>query len=415
MLSTAGVAIGLGNIWRFPYMMGAFGGIWFLGTYVACVLGVGIPALMCEWALGRATGRGPWGAFESASMPGGRYWGYALGLSIFMAASYYVVVIGWVARYLVLFAAGGNVESPHAEFAGFAGRPWTQFIYIWPCILLCGAALGFGVRRGIERISKWGTPVFLLVFVALAARSLTLEGAWRQTVAYLAAPGEFSPRTVLAALGQCIFSLALGGTSMVVYGSYLQRRHPIAPGAVATAGLDLAASLIAALIVIPPALVFGIRLESGPPLLFEAAPALFQAMPAGGNLLAVLFLLAAWICAMLSLMGAYEVIVAGIQDRLNWPRSRALALLVGLQSVLIVPALHSLDYIFYSDLFWGSTMQPVGAAAAVCAVAWGFGRVRTIEEWTRGGGVPFAPWLFFWVKYVVPAAILAGLIYGWFG
>ena len=219
-MAMAGMAIGLGNIWRFPYMMGAFGGVWFLAAYLGFVLLLGIPALMCDWTLGRATRRGPIGAFEYAGLPGGRFWGYLLGVTIFMAASYYVVVIGWVARYALVFAiAGGPELPPKEEFEVFAGSFGEQLAYVWPCLLLGCASLHFGVRRGIERISKVVTPLFLAVFVFLAIRILTLDIAWPETLAHLSSLDQFSARTILAALGQSVFSLALGGTTMVIYGS----------------------------------------------------------------------------------------------------------------------------------------------------------------------------------------------------
>lgn len=414
VLAMAGTAIGLGNIWRFPYMMGLFGGASFLAAYLACVLGLGVPALMCEWALGRATGRGPMGAFERAGVPGGRFWGGLFSFAIFMAASYYVVVIGWVARTGIVVAEGTRVGSLAPEFPTLVSSFGMQVANVWPCILAACAVLYLGVRRGIERISRVATPLILLLFLVLAARSLALDGAWGATLGYFADAGQFGPRTVLAALGQSIFSLALGGTTMVVYGSYLRREDSIGRGAAATAALDTACSVLVTMAIVPAALAFGTDMASGPTLLFEVVPDLFGRMPAG-RALGVVFLVAVWLAAMLSLIAAYEVIVAGIQDAWSWPRPRALLLLLGTQCVLTFPAMWSVDYILWSDLVWGSTMQPLGAAASVVALVWFLGRSRAIEALRGRADAPFPCWLFYWIKYAVPAGILSGLTYGWLG
>ena len=309
-----------------------------------------------------------------------------------------------MARYAVVYAfRGGLTQAPAFEFQALTGSVPAQLVYVWLCLGASCAALYFGVRRGIERVSKAVMPVVLLVLLVLAVRALTLEGAWQKTLGYFANTQGFGPRTVLAALGQSIFSLALGGTSMVAYGSYMSVTHSVSRGAAWTAGLDTAASLLATLVIVPPALVFGVDLRSGPGLLFEVMPSLFGAMP-GGSFLAAVFLLATWLCAMLSLMAACEVVVAGAGDAWGWTRRRALLSLLGVQLVLTVPAMRSVDYIFFSDLLWGSTMQPVGAAVAVIALAWFLGLPPS-----------FPGWLHYWIKHAVPLGIAAGLLYGWFG
>ncbi|MCP5119409.1 MAG: sodium-dependent transporter, partial [bacterium] len=149
ILATAGISIGLGNVWRFPYMVGQFGGAWFVLIYLLAVLAFGIPALMCEWALGRHTRRGPLGAFESVGLRGGRYWGYLLALTVLMAAAYYVVVIGWLLRYWVLFVTGEAAlgSQPRELFESWVADASGQLLHVLPCVLVACAALGLGVRR----------------------------------------------------------------------------------------------------------------------------------------------------------------------------------------------------------------------------------------------------------------------------
>ncbi len=413
-MATAGVAIGLGNIWRFPYMMGLFGGAAFLVVYLIVVLAFGVPALMCEWALGRHTRRGPMGAFERARLPGGRWWGYLLLLTIVMAASYYVVILGWVLYYGFLFSFSAATDPAQQIFDHLTGSPSVQFFFVWICIALGCLALASGVKSGIERISRIITPLFFGLFVFLIIQVLSLEGAVGKVWEFLSRWEDFSADTVLGALGQGMFSLSLGGTFMVIYGSYLRKDDDIPKIALWTASLDVSAALMASLIVIPPVLVFGIDLASGPSLLFVVMGEVFQKL-AWGTLLGAVFFFSIFLVAMLSLAGAYEVIVGAFQDVWGWQRRKTLGFILVTQSVLILPPILSQDYIFYSDLIWGSTMQPFGAALAVVALVWSIGRTRALEEIKRHSGLPVPPFLFYWIKYAVPAGVMIGLVYGWLG
>ncbi len=414
LLATAGVAIGLGNVWRFPYMMGAYGGAGFLIVYLIIVFALGVPALMCEWALGRATQRGPMGAFSRAGVPFGGFWGFLLVLTIAMAVSYYAVIVGWVLHYAAFFAfQAPDAASVKSEFGRLTAGIWPQFIPVWVCVLAGCASLYFGVRGGIERLSKAATPLFFFLFAILTVVVFRMEGAWTSLVDYLSqSASQFTPRTVLAALGQGLFSLGVGGTFMVIYGSYMRRSENITRGAVMTVSLDVSAALIASLIVLPSVLVFGVELGSGPPMLFEAMPLVFAQMT-GGRLVGALFFVSILLVAMLSVIGAYEVVAAAVRDALGWSRKKSLLFVLFTQSVLIVPPMLSIPYITASDLFWGSTMHPVGATVAVVALVWFIGRAKALEEIRSSSSLPFPSFFFFWVKYVVPAAIAAGLIYGW--
>ena len=415
ILTTAGVAIGLGNIWRFPYMVGSFGGGGFLIVYLVVVLAFGVPALMCEWALGRSTRRGPMGAFQSAGMPGARLWSGLLLVTIVMASSYYTVVLAWVLYYALLFA-GSAADTPSQQiFTTLTSTPWLQFSGVLVCILLACTALATGVRSGIERCSRAIMPLFFILFLLLVGRTLSLEGAWSRLLGYLAeSSGQFSPRTVLAAMGQGMFSLSLGGTFMVIYGSYLRRRENIPNGALWTALLDVSAAILAFLVVVPAVLVLEIDMESGPPLLFVVMPQVFQGME-WGNLLGTIFFASVLLVGMLSLIGAYEVVVGACKDAWGISRHRTLAVLAAIQLVLAVPPMFIDGYIFYSDLVWGTTMQPFGAALAMVALLWCQGRAKALGEISRNSRLVLPRFLFYWMKYVVPTGVLIALVYGWLG
>lgn len=413
VLSMAGLAIGVGNIWRFPYMMGSFGGAAFLVVYLVIVLTFGIPGLIAEWALGRSTRRGPLGAFERAGVPGGRWWGYLLFFTIAMTAPYYSVVVSWVLYYAFLFLTSAPSDSPQRVFNSLMENLPAQWIFLVMTVGLATVSLYFGVKKGIERLSKLILPFFFAVFVLLMLRSLTLEGSG-EGVSYYLVPrwDQFRPATVLAAMGQAFFSLGLGGTLMTIYGSYLRREENIPRIAVFTAVADTGASLLAGFIIVPAVFALGLDMASGPPLMFVVLPGVFQRLPLG-SIFGFVFFLAVFLVALLSLVAAYEVMVGALIDAVGWTRARALAAVSIVQVIFAVPSTLSLDYLFYSDLIWGSTMQPVGGALAVVALAWFLGQARALEEIGRHSRLPVPRLLFYWTKYVMPAGILAALFYGW--
>lgn len=276
----------------------------------------------------------------------------------------------------------------------------------------CGS-LQFGVRGGIEKVSRWALPAFFGLFVILIIRVLTLDGAAAGLRAFLVPRWDnFTAATPLAALGQAFFSLGLGGTFMVVYGSYLRAQDNIPRAALLTAGADVTAALLGGLVVAGAAFAFSIPLSSGPPLMFDVMPRVFNEMSAGGFFGAAFFS-AVYLVAILSLMAAYEVLVAAVTDGLGWTRGRALIILVAVQVVLSIPALSVESYIEYSDLIWGSTMQPVGGALAVIALTWCLGRTKASAEIRRSSRTSIPDWLFYWLKYGLPVGILATLAYGW--
>jgi len=276
-------------------------------------------------------------------------------------------------------------------------------------------SLYFGVKNGIERVSKLILPLFFLLFVVLMVRSLTLEGAM-EGVRYYLLPrlDQFTSRTVLAAMGQAFFSLGLGGTFMVIYGSYMRREEQIPRTAVFTVLADVSAALLAGFIVVPAVFAFDIDMASGPSLLFVVMPEVFRRLPLGGFFGATFFV-SVFFIALLSLIAAFEVLVAALQDVCGWARGRALAVILVVELVLALPAMRSLNYVLYSDLIWGSTMQPLGAVIAVVALAWSMRRAKALEEIGRNTSLPVPNLLYYWIKYVIPIGILVTLIYGWTG
>ncbi len=407
LMTLIGVAVGLGNVWRFPYMAAAFGGGAFLLLYLIILVAFGIPAMMAELTLGRLTRRGPVGAFTKIGMPGGRFAGWALFITILMAASYYTVLVGWVLRYFLISLSGriGRID-PESFFASILGGFSGQFVATAVVLTLSAIVLILGVQKGIERVSKIGMPILFLVLLVLVVRSVTLPGAGEGLRYYLVpdfSKLNFSVPT--AALGQVFFSLSLGGTFILTYASYLPDDVNLKRIGLSVGIGETLAAILAGFVIIPAAFAFGLELNSGPPLTFITAPSIFAQIPAGAAFAALFFGLL-FFAAFLSDVAGIEVLVAGAVDELGWKRKFSVIFFcVALLLLGIVPML-SLDYILKSDLFWGSTMQPLGSAISLIGLAWVVGLARALEEVNRGNNDrPVGRFWFFWIKYVVPVGI----------
>ena len=412
-----GVAVGLGNVWRFPYMVGKFGGASFVVFYVLAVAVLGVPALMAEWTLGRATRRGPVGAFSLVGFPGGRAIGWFFFLVVTAATAYYTNALGWVLYYAIgqgLQAAGLPWEAAILPpDTGFDARSFgLQMICTAGIILACVFVLLKGLRSGIEIASRVIMPVLFASLVVLIVRSVTLPGSWAGIEWYILKfdPAALTPSVAVAAVGQAIFSLSLGGTFMVVYGSYLSEGENLASNAVWTACGDLLAGLMAGFAILPAVFAFGLEPGSGPGLIFFTLPEVFAQIPAGWAF-GLLFFTALLGAAYLSDVGAFEVLVAGLVDNTRLQRSQAVWLLALVVFLFAIPPMINMKIFVPWDLFFGSGMQTLGALLAVIAVGWSIGRARLLEELgiVEGRG----EWLIFWMRFVVPVAILGLGIWWW--
>lgn len=426
IMTMAGVAIGLGNVWRFPYMMGRYGGSAFLLVYVLCNVLFAVPALTAEWALGRATRRGPFGAFSAAVGPAaGRLIGFTLLLTVLVADSYYMVVIANIVytTYFCLARGFGDGASLAAYEAGLADGG-IQYVIALGVLALTLWVIHRGLRRGIEATSTWSVPFFGVVVVLLVAYTLSLPGALAQFARFLRPDlSALGVEEIFAALGQTFFSVSLGGTFMVAYGSYLREGEPIPLAALWTALGDAGAALLAALFIVPAILVFGLDMTAGPSLLFATLPRLFGTMPFG-MWLGGLFLVALFLMAFLSNVAALEVFVGGLAEitgggRPDGPGARSgrlILLTLGLEAVLMLPSALYPPLIEKLDLVFGSGMQVLGSALAVIGLVWGLGRAVTMGQIYGPGSAGHSGarrWeraCFWWLRWVVPGALLAILV-----
>lgn len=412
ILTMIGVAVGLGNVWRFPYLVGKFGGAAFVLFYVLVAVLVGVPALVAEWTLGRHTRRGTLGAFDRGGLPGGRFLGGLLFCVVVAATAYYTNVVGWVLYFglaSVLSAVGVVLDASRILPPGSGFSP-TSFLLQIACtgvvILTCVAVLERGLRKGIERASVIIMPALFVILLVLIVRSVTLPGAGAGLHWYLGkfACRDLTPTVMVAAMGQAIFSLSLGGTFMVTYGSYLTDKEPLLGSAVWTVVGDTSAGLMAGLVIFPAVFAFGLTPGSGPGLLFDTIPRVFAQMP-GGSLFGALFFLGLFGAAYLSDVAAFEVLVAGLVDAAGMPRQRVVRLLaavVGL--VAIVPMLNLRVFVIW-DLTFGSGMQAFGAMLSVLTAGWFVQRAALLEQLEPAG--PMRTTLIIAIRYLIPVAMLA--------
>jgi len=436
ILAASGSAVGLGNIWRFPYTAGKNGGAAFLLIYLAAIVVLALPVLLAEAALGRATGRNPVGAFKALA-PRGLWKGFGyLGVTAgFMILSYYAVIAGWTLGYFLkalrgefnaLAAAGKDAAVVSQQtFGTFTATPVLQIILLAVFLGLTVYVTSRGVSGGIERWSKLLMPVLLVLLVVLMIRSLTLDGAGVGLKFYLKPDfSRITPSVVIAAMGQAFFSLSLGVGTMITYGSYVRKNENLPASAGWIALCDTIIAITAGFIIFPAVFSQGMDPAGGPGLVFNILPVIFAKIPLGQVFGSLFFLLLA-IAALTTTVSLLEVPVAYFIDERGWTRRRA-AWITGIFCVIMgIPAalsqgsvgflsrlpLVNMDFLSLWDLIWGNLVLSIGALFIAVFVGWVWKSSKALMEISRGGG-RFRLALF-WViaiRYVAPALILVILL-----
>jgi NSS family neurotransmitter:Na+ symporter len=413
LMTIVGVALGLGNVWRFPYMVGKFGGAAFVLFYVLVSVVIGVPALMAEFALGRSTRRGPLGAFAGGGLPFGTQVGWFFFVIVIAATGYYTAVIGWV----LYFAVGQAISAIQPGFdasailppdSGFVLKSFLlQMICTSVVIISCALVVYKGIRSGIERASKIIVPTLMVVILVLMVRSLTLPGAMNGVEWYILKVrwSDLNANVMVAAMGHAIFSLSLGGTFMVVYGSYLDEKENLVRPALWTVFGDTTSSLLAGFAVIPAVFALGLEPTSGPGLIFSTLPKVFAAIPAGA-VFGFLFFAGLLGAGYLSDVGAFEALVAGLTDNTSMSRGRAVVLSsIAVFLVALPPTINNHVFIPW-DLTFGSGMQTLGALVAVLTVGWCVNRSEALKQLGSSDGRPVPIWLFYWIRFGIPVAII---------
>ncbi|MFQ5801265.1 MAG: sodium-dependent transporter [Candidatus Methylomirabilales bacterium] len=427
ILAAAGSAIGLGNIWRFPYLTGQNGGAAFVFIYLSIVLLIGLPVMMAEVGLGRFTRRNPVGAFERVA-PNSlwRNVGVLGVITGFAILSYYSVVAGWTIGYTLKAATGafagltdpGQTGKLFAHFVG-DGRTVLTFHALFMALTV-GVVIG-GLRRGIERWTLILMPLLFLMLSLLVLRSLTLEGAGKGIAFYLQPDfSKVTAATFLAALGQAFFSLSLGMGAMITYGSYLSEREDAVVAAASVGLFDTIAALLAGLAIFPALFVVeGVEPTAGAGLAFVVLPAIFHRIPFGVVFGTVFFLLLA-VAALTSAISLLEVCVAYLIDEKGWSRKGA-CFLVGMVSFLLgIPAALSIGasdflsslpgiqigFLDLMDTVFGNFALTLGGLLLCLFIGWRWARGDALAGMMQGSSYPGLgrPWLFL-IRYLCPLAV----------
>jgi NSS family neurotransmitter:Na+ symporter len=430
ILAAAGSAIGLGNIWRFPYMTGKNGGALFVLIYIACVLILGLPVMLAEFALGRATAKNPVGAFAQIRPHGKWHWTGYLGVTTgVMILSFYSVIAGWTLGYCFKSLSGQfsgiGKGAAVALFGRFITSPGQQIFLLAVFMLLTISIVIKGVSAGLEKYSKILMPTLFFIMILLMVRSLTLPGAEKGVLFYLKPDfAKINGRVFLEAMGQAFFSLSLGLGTMLTYGSYLSKKENLVSSAAWVAALDTAIAILAGFIIFPALFSQNMAPDQGPGLVFSVLPVIFANMP-GGTWFGALFFILLAVAALTSTISILEVPVAFLIDEKKWPRRRAawlaggLAMIFGIPSALSgggvkwlsrLPILH-IDFLSLWDKIWGNVALSVGALLVAIFVAHVWKTANALEEITAGG-VKFRLarlWVLS-IKYICPLLILVVLI-----
>ena len=432
IMAAAGSAVGLGNIWRFPYITGQNGGGAFVLVYIACVLLIGVPLLFTEMGLGRYTKKSTIGAFRDTGA--NAFWmgiGAILALSVsFFVLSYYGVIAGWTIGYIFKSLSGTT-----AGFEAFAANGTATIGLLGAFMLVTILIVLGGVSGGIEKASKVLMPVlFFLVFV-VAIRSLMLEGAMKGVEFYLKPDfSKITPNSILAALGQAFFSMSIGWGIMITYGSYLPKSSNIVESAVWVGLMDTGIALLAGFMIFPAVFAFGKSPEAGPTLVFQVLPEIFNSMP-GGSIIGALFFLLLMVAALTSSISMLEVPASYFIDEKKWSRKKAAwvvgiaAFLVGVPSALSSGASDLFTNMSVSlpwtgaivgfqgimDYFFGTFFIVVVALATCVYVAWKLPINIIVNELDQGspsfkaGNFASKSFVIF-IRYVCPTTILLVLL-----
>lgn len=429
IMAAAGSAIGLGNIWKFPYMAGQSGGGSFLLIYLIIVATIGFSILMAELVIGRATQRNPVGAFKMLRQS--RFWpliGYMGVLTAFVILSFYLVVAGWTIAYTIK-SLGGSIALASGEtygsfFHAFIADPVSPVLYAGGFAALTVLVVIGGVNNGLERVSRILLPGLFVLIIVLCIRSLSLPGASAGWEFFIYPKWEdVTFKTVIDSLGQAFFSLSLGMGTMLTYGSYISRDQDIVHSGFSVVILDTLIAVLAGMMILPAVFAFGLNPADGPGLTFVTLPQVFAQMPGGAFFEPLFFILLA-IAALTSSVSLLEVVTAYFVDELHLPRrtitivAAIIAFLLAIPSSLSLgvwptPILFNLNFMDLMNFVSSNILLPVGGLFISLFVGW-FVPKPMLEEFCRGRPnlrTLATVWLFF-VRFICPLAIIIVLLNG---
>lgn len=423
VLVTAGSSVGLGNIWRFPYVAGDNGGGAFLVVYIVCVLLLGLPLMLAEFSVGRSTRLNAVGAYRALA-PRWTPLGYNNVLTAFLILGFYFVVSGWTGAYVVRSLTGelARFTQPGqyaASFDALVAGPWRPVAYTCAFVLMTHAVIALGVEKGIERSARVLMPLLLAMLVILAVRALFMPGAG-EGVRFLFHPdfSKVTPRTVLVALGQAFFSLSIGLGGMVTYASYFKSDTNLRHTAFHVTLIDTLVAVLAGLVIFPAVFSAGIAPSAGPSLVFITLPGIFNALPGAMVWSTVFFVLLA-VAALTSTISLHEVLTVYIHEEwllsrraAAWLTTGATALLASLASLSLGAwdrlRIGSMNLFGALDFATANVLLPLGGLFISLFTGWVLDRRLLRRELTNDGALRgrIVPLFVFLLRWVCPVVLL---------
>ncbi len=437
---SAGCAIGLGNVWRFPYITGVYGGAAFVLLYLVFLVILGLPIMVMEFSVGRASRKSVAGSFKALE-PAGTKWhvfSYFGVAGNYLLMMFYTTVAGWMLSYLYYMAKGDlKGLSPNQVgdfFGGVLANPGSLIFWMILSVLIGFSICALGLRNGVERATKFMMGGLFALMIVLVARSVTLDGA-AAGLSFFLRP-DFSAmvkqglgETIYAAMGQAFFTLSIGIGSMAIFGSYIEKDQSLTGESLSILGLDTAVALLAGLIIFPAASAFGVDVGAGPGLIFVTLPNIFNEM-AGGQFWGTLFFLFMSFAAMTTVVAVFENIVAFAMDQLHWSRKKAVVVNIFVVILLSLPCALGFNVLSgfapmgegsvvldLEDFIVSNNLLPLGSMVYLffCCYNKGWGWDNFIAEADAGQGIKFPNTMAIkvYVKYVIPTIVAIIFVYGY--
>lgn len=437
LLIAAGCAVGIGNVWRFPYIVGQYGGAYFVLIYLFFLLALGIPLLTVELAIGRASRSSMAYCYEKLEQPKAlwhhnKWWQFS---GNYFLMAFYVVVAGWMLYYFVSFA-GGSIpqgitrDEAASHFGALLGSPSTMLICVLATVIFSFSIVALGVIRGIERFTKPLMVILILLLIFMALRSFTLDGFVKGVKFYLEPnfsrlEGRFG-EAIFAAMGQAFFTLSVGFGAIAIFGSYMSERHKILNEAIFIAMLDTIVAFLSGFVIFPACYTYGIEPDAGPNLLFMTMTVVFSNMALGG-FWGTLFFLFMLIAAVSTMIAVFESSIAGTMELFKISRVKSVLInFVVITSMCLLPLfgfnllsdVHIISsdssFLEFFDFLVSNNIMPLGSVVFVLFVCSKTGMTfkRYIEECNVGKGFNMSYKLFFYYKYVLTAIVLVVYVVG---
>ena len=439
ILVSAGCAIGLGNVWKFPYMAGKYGGAAFILIYLIFLVLLGLPVLVCEFAVGRASRKSTARAFHDLEPEGANFhnFSYMSMVSNYVLMMFYTMVAGWMLYYCYAMAAGkldGKDSAQVADyFTGLQDSAGTMTLWMIIVVVLSFGVCSLGVQRGLEKITKVMMICLLALIVVLAVHSLTLDGAMEGVKFYLvpdfAAMAEIGIGNVIfGALSQAFFTLSIGAGSMTIFGSYLGKDRSLLGESLHITILDTFVALMAGFIIIPACFAFGVEPGAGPGLVFITLPNVFNQMT-GGKIWGALFFLFMSFAALSTVIAVFENILSFAMDLWGWKRNKAVLFNIVLLIILSMPAIlgfgpwsgiqilgEGTNIMDLEDFIISNNILPLGSVIFVifCASKNGWGWDNFIKEANTGKGIKFPTCIRNYMLWVIPVVVAIIYLKGYY-